>query len=253
MSSFTKGAALTACGGLLIAGLTALPAQAAGDTVKLKLRYAGGPTRTVEVKGADTVAEAITKLKLKVDGNDRVTPSRNTRLTNGMKLTIDVVSGKTLIKKVTLKYKTINKKTKSLYKGDRQRARTGHNGKANRAYRLTIVNGKVTAKKMVRQRIITKVVNKVVLIGTNTKHRINLARLAKWNKIAKCESSGNWHLNTGNGYYGGLQFNLETWRSVKGQHFARYPHKATKREQITVANRLYAKRGFQPWTCRHVL
>ena len=74
-----------------------------------------------------------------------------------------------------------------------------------------------------------------------------------WDRVAACESGGNWSINTGNGYYGGLQFNRGTWRSVKGQQFAKYPHKASKAEQITVANRLYAKRGFKPWSCRHVL
>lgn len=72
-----------------------------------------------------------------------------------------------------------------------------------------------------------------------------------WDRIAKCESGGNWSINTGNGYYGGLQFNLGTWRSVGGTDFAAYPHQASRAEQITVANRLYAQRGLQPWGCRH--
>lgn len=78
---------------------------------------------------------------------------------------------------------------------------------------------------------------------------INLARAAMWDKIAKCESTNNWSINTGNGYYGGLQFNLQTWRSVNGQDFAAYPHQASRAEQITVANRLFAQRGTQPWAC----
>lgn len=78
---------------------------------------------------------------------------------------------------------------------------------------------------------------------------INLARASMWDKIAKCESTNNWSINTGNGYYGGLQFNLQTWRSVNGQDFAAYPHQASRAEQITVANRLFAQRGTQPWAC----
>ncbi len=251
MSSFTKGAALTACGTLLLAGLTALPAHAAGDTLTLNLRYAG-VARTVEVSGAATVADAIAQLKLKVDGNDRVAPGVTAPLSNGMDVGIDKVSTKTTTKKVTLKYKTVKKKTKSLYKGDKKTVKKGRNGKATRTYQTTTVNGKSTTV-VVKQKITKKVINKVVKVGTNGKRTLNLARLAKWNKIAKCESGNRWHINTGNGYYGGLQFNLATWRSVKGQHFAKYPHKATKAEQITVANRLYAKRGFQPWSCRRVL
>ncbi|WP_315969059.1 transglycosylase family protein [Nigerium massiliense] len=80
---------------------------------------------------------------------------------------------------------------------------------------------------------------------------LNLARAAMWDRIAKCESGGNWSINTGNGYYGGLQFNAGTWRSAGGGDFAALPHQASRAEQITVANRLYAERGLQPWGCAH--
>jgi len=80
---------------------------------------------------------------------------------------------------------------------------------------------------------------------------INLARAAMWDRIAKCESGGRWSINTGNGYYGGLQFDYRTWLSVNGDDFAPRADKASRAEQITVANRLYAKRGLQPWGCRH--
>ena len=80
---------------------------------------------------------------------------------------------------------------------------------------------------------------------------LNLARAAMWDRIAKCESGGRWNINTGNGYYGGLQFDYRTWLSVNGDDFAPRADKATRAEQITVSNRLYAKRGLQPWSCRH--
>jgi len=60
-------------------------------------------------------------------------------------------------------------------------------------------------------------------------------RLAMWDRLAQCESGGNWSINTGNGYYGGLQFLLQTWRYVGGSG---YPHQATKEEQIYRAERL---------------
>ena len=83
-----------------------------------------------------------------------------------------------------------------------------------------------------------------------SKPPLNLARADMWDRIAQCESSGNWHVNTGNGYYGGLQFNLPTWASVAGQDYAPRPDLASREEQITLANRLYAIRGLQPWACR---
>ncbi len=68
-----------------------------------------------------------------------------------------------------------------------------------------------------------------------------------WDDLARCESGGNWAINTGNGYYGGLQFSLPTWQGYGGGEFAAYPHEATREEQITVAERLRAARGYSPW------
>ena len=72
-----------------------------------------------------------------------------------------------------------------------------------------------------------------------------------WDDLAGCESGGNWGINTGNGYYGGLQFSLGTWEGSGGAEFAAYPHDATRDEQIIVAERLRAARGYAPWpACR---
>ncbi len=72
-----------------------------------------------------------------------------------------------------------------------------------------------------------------------------------WDALAQCESGGNWAINTGNGYYGGLQFSLATWNGYGGAAYAEYPHQATREEQIAVAERLRAARGYQPWpACR---
>jgi Transglycosylase-like domain len=72
-----------------------------------------------------------------------------------------------------------------------------------------------------------------------------------WDTLAMCESSGNWAANTGNGYYGGLQFSVGTWNGYGGAEYAAYPHQATRGEQIVVAERLRAARGYQPWpACR---
>ena len=71
-----------------------------------------------------------------------------------------------------------------------------------------------------------------------------------WDKVAKCESGGNWKINTGNGYYGGLQFSPRTWRGYGGAKYASSAHKATKAEQIAIARRVLAGQGPGAWpTC----
>jgi hypothetical protein len=69
-----------------------------------------------------------------------------------------------------------------------------------------------------------------------------------WDTLATCESSGNWAINTGNGYYGGLQFDSGTWSDFGGTEFAARADQATKEEQITVATRVRdARGGYGSW------
>ncbi|MCW2496040.1 transglycosylase family protein, partial [Jatrophihabitans sp.] len=60
-------------------------------------------------------------------------------------------------------------------------------------------------------------------------------------------SGGNWHINTGNGFYGGLQFDIGTWQSNGGGAYAPRADEATREQQIAVANHVYARRGSSPW------
>ena len=68
-----------------------------------------------------------------------------------------------------------------------------------------------------------------------------------WDQLAQCESGGNWAINTGNGYYGGLQFSIGTWDAYGGGSYAPRPDLASRAEQIAVAERLRAARGSSPW------
>ena len=64
-----------------------------------------------------------------------------------------------------------------------------------------------------------------------------------WDRLAKCESGGNWSINTGNGYYGGLQFSLGTWRAYGGSG---YPHQNSKAQQIAIGQEAAGRRGVGP-------
>jgi LysM repeat protein len=68
-----------------------------------------------------------------------------------------------------------------------------------------------------------------------------------WDRIAACESGGNWQINTGNGYYGGLQFSASTWRGFGGGRFASRADLASKTEQITIARKVQASQGWGAW------
>lgn len=68
-----------------------------------------------------------------------------------------------------------------------------------------------------------------------------------WDALAYCESTGNWAMNSGNGFYGGIQFMHSTWVNMGGRQWAEYPHEATREQQIEVATRLQAQYGWGQW------
>jgi resuscitation-promoting factor RpfA len=76
------------------------------------------------------------------------------------------------------------------------------------------------------------------------------ARKDPWDRLAQCESSGNWGANTGNGYHGGLQFSPGTWRAYGGKAYAGTANQATRAQQIAIAEKVLRAQGWKAWpTC----
>ncbi|MEV0485899.1 transglycosylase family protein [Streptomyces sp. NPDC050508] len=76
------------------------------------------------------------------------------------------------------------------------------------------------------------------------------ATASEWDTVASCESGGNWSINTGNGYYGGLQFSASTWAAYGGTAYASTANQASKSQQIAVAEKVLAAQGKGAWpTC----
>jgi resuscitation-promoting factor RpfA len=75
------------------------------------------------------------------------------------------------------------------------------------------------------------------------------ASVSTWDKVARCESGGDWHINTGNGYFGGLQFSRSSWDSAGGGRYAPRADLATKDQQIATAQKLLARQGPGAWSC----
>ncbi|MFE0811105.1 transglycosylase family protein [Streptomyces sp. NPDC058794] len=73
------------------------------------------------------------------------------------------------------------------------------------------------------------------------------ATASEWDAVAQCESGGNWSINTGNGYYGGLQFSASTWAGYGGTQYAATADQATKAQQIEIAEKVLAGQGKGAW------
>jgi hypothetical protein len=75
----------------------------------------------------------------------------------------------------------------------------------------------------------------------------NAASDSTWDRLAQCESTGNWAIDTGNGFSGGLQFTQSTWNAFGGGQFAPAAHQATREQQIVVAEKVLAGQGWGAW------
>jgi resuscitation-promoting factor RpfB len=119
----------------------------------------------------------------------------------------------------------------------------GAPGERIATYRITIKNGKEVAREEIGSKITKEAKPKVLRVGTKKPPVPVIPDGAVWDRLAECESGGNWAINTGNGYYGGLQFNLSTWQSNGGTQYAAYPHQASREQQIAIATLLRDRRG----------
>ncbi len=226
---------------------TAASYTKASHSHSISIKVGTGKTKHVRTS-ALTVADLLVQRHITLGTYDGVKPALTTRLKTGTKVVVKRVRVRTATIRATV-YHTVVRKSAKLRRGLTKVLVAGKAGKAKDTYRIVRVNGKVAKKVRIKRVVLVAPgATRVVLVGTKGP-KLNIARMSLWNRIARCESGGNWHINTGNGYYGGLQFMAASWRAAGGRDFARLPHQATKYEQITVANRLYAKMGTRPWGC----
>ncbi|MEE4544299.1 transglycosylase family protein [Streptomyces sp. V4-01] len=105
------------------------------------------------------------------------------------------------------------------------------------------------SKKFVRLATFAGVAGTAVTIPLMASTSASAASVATWDKVAQCESGGNWSINTGNGYYGGLQFSQSSWEAAGGLQYAQRADLATKDQQIAIAEKLLALQGPSAWSC----
>jgi uncharacterized protein YabE (DUF348 family) len=209
----------------------------------------GGDKPTDESVAALTVGDALEKLGVEVGKHDEVEPGLGTVLEDGDKLVFTQV--RKVTKEVTedVAYKTVERTDSSMYDDESETVRAGQDGSRRVTYRITIENGKVADRKVLKATVLRAPVDAIERVGTKERPVAPAANFAGgstvWDQLAQCESGGNWAINTGNGYYGGLQFNLGTWRAYGGPG---YPHTASRETQIAIATKVRdASGGYGAW------
>ncbi|MCW2868371.1 MAG: hypothetical protein JWR20_2559 [Marmoricola sp.] len=196
-----------------------------------------------------TVGQLLSRSAPNVDANDVVRPSRGTRLTDGTRIVVTKIGVRTKhVPREVLPAGTRRENDSSLDKGTTKTVRPGVDGVRDVTYRTRFRNGRAVSTQVVRSRVLRAPVATLVKVGTKEAPAApaapstpsSSANGSRWDAIAACESGGNWAANTGNGYYGGLQFNLGTWASYGGQG---RPDQNSREQQIAVAERVRAASG----------
>ena len=196
-----------------------------------------------------TVAEVFDELGVKVSKHDVVKPRLGAEVADGDKLVLtDIRIVTKRVRNEPIDFATVERADDSMYEGEDEMARAGRVGVRDVTYKVTVRNGKIVATAVARSTVERKPVSAIVKVGTKEEVSTSLnfaGGSTVWDSLAQCESGGNWAINTGNGYYGGLQFSLSTWQAYGGTGL---PSSASRETQIAIATKLRdASGGYGAW------
>ena len=201
---------------------------------------ADGQTKTLTTT-RPTVAAVLDEAGVSLDADDEIAPAVDAYVTPDDKLRVVRIEKVDKTETVKVKHETEVKDDPEALMGETEVVTEGKNGKAREQVTLVYADGKLRDRVVVASDPVTPPVTEVVSRGTSRTPPDSV-----WDKIAKCESGGNWSINTGNGYYGGLQFSAATWKSVGGPGL---PHQNSREVQIKYAKILQARSGWGQWGC----
>ncbi len=193
-----------------------------------------------------TVEDALDDLGVKLGKHDETKPAPEHPLEDGDTLVFTNVN--VVIKHVddeVIDFGTVEQEDGSMVQGETSVVRAGKPGLRDVTYRIVYRNGEIAVRKVLHQDVLRQPVDEIVKVGTKAP-AVNFASgNSVWDRLAQCESGGNWAINTGNGYYGGLQFSLGTWQAYGGSGL---PSNASRETQIAIATKVRnASGGYGAW------
>ena len=209
---------------------------------KVILTDGAEPAREVS-STALTVEELLADLGVALDSTDTVAPEAATPLTAGMTVEVTRVRLSEVTETQAVAPPVEKTDDPQLLKGEEKVVEDGTPGERIVVFKVTTTNGKVTNREEISVEITREPTARKIIVGTKRPDNPPVSDGTTWDRLAQCESGGNWAINTGNGYYGGLQFDVGTWRAYGGTEYAAYPHQATREQQIAIATKLRDDRG----------
>ena len=215
---------------------------------------------------AKTVGELLSARGTAFDSDDRLNVALSEPVVAGMEIVLDRVSTVDRPETVTVEAPAEYVEDATLEEGTEKVREKGEQGESKIIHRTVTVNGVVESANIAEEKVVKKAKPAVIARGTKkpapaaSAPATTTARAATsttaapavaggsvWDSIAQCESGGNWAINTGNGYQGGLQFSPSTWAGYGGTEYAATADQATREQQIAVAERVQAAQGWGAW------
>jgi resuscitation-promoting factor RpfB len=209
-------------------------------TPKDVVLVADGEERVVTTTAA-TAGELLAEQGITLSATDETSLFPDQALLDEMRLQVFRVVVRETPVSTAIPHETVETADPNAFEGDDTVTTAGVDGEKVTTYRVTIVDGKETEREPLRSEVTREPVTEKVTVGTKKRPAPPaVADGSVWDRLAQCESGGNWSINTGNGYYGGLQFSPGTWRAYGGPGM---PHQQSREVQIAVAERLRAASG----------
>jgi uncharacterized protein YabE (DUF348 family) len=180
--------------------------------------------------------------------DDKVVPPASTRVTAHMRIAVTRIRTRTVTERTKLPPQVYRIQDPTMNTSRHVVEDPGAPGIQDVTYAVSIVDGVATERQVVRNAIVTPARPAVLRTGAKPGTAVPpVLDGAAWDALAACESGGNWAINTGNGFYGGAQFDQSTWQRNGGLRYAPRADLATREEQIAIAEVTRTRQGRGAW------
>ncbi|WKD61630.1 Resuscitation-promoting factor Rpf2 precursor [Corynebacterium ciconiae DSM 44920] len=217
------------------------------DVIKSKIiTINDGGAITYSKVAEKTVGDVLKERGITLGEKDEVSPAPNTPVTRGMSIDVKRVEEKEVTDTQPFTADPVYVDDESLEQGAEVVEQEATPGEREITRKVTLVNGKEVASVTIREKELRPSTPATIKRGVKPAAPA-VAGGSVWDQIAQCESGGNWSIDTGNGYSGGLQFAPSTWQAYGGGQYAPTAGQATREQQIDVAQRVQAAQGWGAW------
>lgn len=208
---------------------------------------------------AGTVGEVLERRGITIDEDDRLNLDANHRITTNTEIVIDRVETAEVTETVDIAAPVTYVDNPEADKGTETVATEGTPGAKEITRQIVTVNGVEAENVVLREVVLTAATPTTIERGTKVAPTTapasgsssaaapSVAGGSVWDALAQCESNGNWSINTGNGFSGGLQFHPQTWQAYGGGQYAPTAGAATREQQIVIAQKVQAAQGWGAW------